>query len=107
MKRTKKLLALLLALAMAFTTLVMPALAVDEDEGIMPLGGSGYCSDCGAEVELHVSTRGPTAINASPHDNVAIRHIHEVTVWVEHYHCTACGYDGRRSWQTELCRGGQ
>ena len=46
MKKTKKMLALILALMMAFTTLVMPAMAAGEDEGIMPRRPWGVCPYC-------------------------------------------------------------
>ena len=44
-------LALILALMMAFTTLVMPALAAGEDEGIMPRKPAYQCSYCGGGAE--------------------------------------------------------
>ena len=48
MKKTRKLLALVLALMMAFSCMAMPAMAHgDEDEGIMPLGEVGTCPYCG------------------------------------------------------------
>lgn len=47
MKRTKKLLALALALMMAFSCMAMPAMAHgDEDEGIMPLYEVHVCPKC-------------------------------------------------------------
>ncbi len=48
MKRTKRLLALVLAMMMAFAMLAMPAAAHgDEDEGIMPLGITRRCTEPG------------------------------------------------------------
>ena len=53
MKRTKNFLALILALMMAFSCMVMPAMAaadVTNDE-VMPLGLKGYCTGCGRIVD--------------------------------------------------------
>lgn len=47
MKRTKRMLALVLAMMMAFAMLAIPAAAHgDEDEGIMPLYEVGICPYC-------------------------------------------------------------
>lgn len=54
MKKTKKLAALVLAMAMVFSCMVMPAMAHDhDDEGIMPMIERAICSRCGGEAELH------------------------------------------------------
>ena len=63
MKHTKKLLALVLAMLMAFSLLAVTAAAADaeehehtcaaccEDEGIMPIGEAGFCPYCGWPAE--------------------------------------------------------
>ena len=51
MKLTKKLLALVLALMMAFSTLVMPAMAAEND-GIMPRMPVTRCPHCGGGAEI-------------------------------------------------------
>ena len=51
MKLTKKLLALVLALMMAFSTLVMPAMAAENDE-IMPRKPAYLCSYCNGAAEM-------------------------------------------------------
>lgn len=52
MKRTKKLLAMALALMMAFSCMAMPAMAAGEDEGIMPLGEHMQCLLCGRDIAI-------------------------------------------------------
>ena len=63
MKRTKKLLALVMAMVMAFSLMAVTAAAADaeehehkcaaccEDDGIMPAGTMGYCPYCGGVAE--------------------------------------------------------
>ena len=63
MKRTKKLLALVLAMLMAFSLMAVTAAAADaeehehtcaaccEDEGIMPVVTYGFCPYCGGPAE--------------------------------------------------------
>ena len=54
MKKTKKLLALVLAMMMAFSLMAMPAMAVAaDDDGIMPVGTMIQCDRCGAWVEFY------------------------------------------------------
>lgn len=54
MKKTKKLLALFLALMMALSCMVMPAMAHGhEDDGIMPLYEINPCPRCGKNAEYH------------------------------------------------------
>lgn len=53
MKRTKKLLAMALAVMMAFSCMAMPAMAHgDEDEGIMPLRPMAVCPYCNRSCEV-------------------------------------------------------
>ena len=55
MKRTKKLLALVLAMMMAFTALVLPAAAHgDEDNGVMPLHEVISCPICRNSVPVTI-----------------------------------------------------
>lgn len=57
MKKTRKLLALVLAMVMAFSCMVMPAMAHDhDDEGIMPMIERTICSRCGGAAEFHERT---------------------------------------------------
>ncbi|MBD5170329.1 MAG: hypothetical protein HDT20_09490 [Oscillibacter sp.] len=52
MKRTKKLLALVMAMVMAFSCMTMPAMAHGhEDDGIMPLVERIRCPQCGGGAE--------------------------------------------------------
>lgn len=85
MKRTKKLLALVLALAMAFTTLVIPAAAHgDEDEGIMPLYEVGRCPKCGQYGQVVRESYSHTYQVSSCRDRAGT-HNHTETVHSDYY----------------------
>jgi hypothetical protein len=93
MKRTKRLLALVLAMMMAFAMLAMPAAAHgDEDEGIMPLGQTRTCLQCkvgavssyfATEIEEVYPTCG----------NCNYPHLHVRTYRVAREACNSCSYD--------------
>lgn len=58
MKKMKKLLALVLAMMMAFSCMAMPTMAHGhDDEGIMPLVERTVCPRCGGAAEYHVNER--------------------------------------------------
>ncbi len=58
MKKTRKLLALVLAMMMAFSCMAMPAMAAgDEGEGIMPRKPVYTCAECGGYAEMRTSER--------------------------------------------------
>lgn len=107
MKKTKRLLALVLAMMMAFSLLAMPAMAAGDDEGIMPLHPMIRCENCGEWTDAYQSESDPFPSTAQPHGKVEIEHVHFVTVHKEWYHCGACGHEGMRVWQTYVCYGGQ
>lgn len=111
MKKTKKLAALFLALMMALSCMVMPAMAAGEDEddeGIMLLGAVKPCQNCGEMVEIIIQEIGPSIVDAAPHGNVEIWHKHEILARYESYHCFACEHEMHHS-RTILiaCGGGQ
>lgn len=92
MKKFKKPLALILALMMAFSAMVIPAGAADEDEGIMPLGPAMRCP-CGGTISLYYGTpyttyeNYPAGCSAHPGEG----HFHELRCRDEYYRCDTCG----------------
>lgn len=96
MKHTKKLLALVLAMMMAFSMLAIPAMAVsDEDEGIMPLGEVRDCPECGqtADARRTYYTDGPFESAASCGGGPVIHH-HCIRTYHYRLTCRSCSYDG-------------
>ena len=95
MKKTKKLFALALALMVAFSTLVMPAMAADEDYGIMPLRPVIQCEVCyGSSPRISLTEeKSPSdayRVNSCPSLNEAHTHVPYRTVEV--YQCERCGH---------------
>lgn len=91
MKTMKRIVTLALALMMAFSTLVMPAMAANEDEGIMPHVGGHDCPNCAPG---YVTTRTKTVtrdayVFCSACDSV---HRHIRTYLVTYSTCDSCGY---------------
>ena len=104
MKKTKKLLALVLAIVMAFAMLAIPAAAHgDEDEGIMPLYVVGKCS-CGGTITSTsrvLRTYSSTVYSCPAHPGHT--HTHSYT---EVYHltsCDSCTYSTERTSTDESC----
>ncbi len=93
MKRTKRLLALVLAMMMAFAMLAMPAAAHgDEDEGIMPLVTVRKCTEpnCTGKVTRRTVTRYMTEMRTCEY--CSIRHRHDIPYTVDTDECDTCSY---------------
>ena len=89
MKRTKKMLALFLAMVMAFSTLVIPAMAAGDDGGIMPRRPVMDCPKCGKSVEYNVSSVKIVDEWLDKCPKLNAPHWHEVTTTLYSY---ACGH---------------
>ena len=77
MRKMKKLAALCLAMLMAVSCMVMPAMAADD--GIMPLGPAYRCSVCGAEADMFTSTQsGEIRVNSC--NAVKKEHYHDTII---------------------------
>lgn len=93
MKKTKRLLALVLAMMMAFSLLAMPAMAAGDDEGIMPLAMEGMCIKCNAIRGIvyrkaeYVRTKVNVVCSKNPH-----HHTHDVYRDVVQYDCGHTDY---------------
>lgn len=86
MKRTKKLLALALAMMMALSCMAMPAMAHgDEDEGIMPLYEESTCPKHG--VMERVTSRESTRLVPANHGIGAHDHYQRIITYTYE-----CGY---------------
>ena len=95
MKRTKKLLALVLAMMMAFTTLVLPAAAHgSEDEGVMPLSLQRPCTEpyCSGTVTSRTETRYTRTEFRNGCDKCSYSHYHKVPYSVDIEECNSCPY---------------
>ncbi|MDE7218129.1 MAG: hypothetical protein K2O45_00660 [Oscillospiraceae bacterium] len=93
MKKTRKLLALVLALMMAFSCMVMPAMAHgDEDEGIMLLPAVRPCteSNCSGVVTMRTITRYMQWETTCKDCNYP--HMHRVPYLVDIEYCDSCSY---------------
>ncbi len=93
MKRTKKLLALVLALMMAFSCMAMPAMAHgDGDEGIMPLAAVRPCTEpnCSGTVTFRTVTRYLDWETTC--DKCSYRHMHRVPYLADIEYCDSCSY---------------
>lgn len=66
---------MVLALMMALSCMAMPAMAA-EDEEIMPLKPSGYCSKCGEFGSYHESNNTLREVSIFTCDNKIIPHKH-------------------------------
>ena len=96
MKRTKKLLALVLAMVMAFTTLVLPA-AAHGDEGVMPLYVVRECPNCRGTVREGATVITPSQMVVTDCDLKPYPHTHYVYLEETPYYCTSCPYSGTYS----------
>lgn len=85
MKKTKRLLALVLAMMMAFSLLAMPAMAAGDDEGIMPLYEESTCPKHGVMERVSITTSKKT--DEVMHNGTL--HNHTTTTTKYTY---ACGY---------------
>lgn len=93
MKKTKRLLALVLAMMMAFSLLAMPAMAAGDDEGIMPLGIQAFCARCSEmrgvvyRDSVYVRTKVNVVCGKNSH-----HHTHDVYRDVVEYDCGHTDY---------------
>lgn len=97
MKKTKKLLAMALALMMAFSCMAMPAMAHDdEDEAIMPLGPGFTCTTCGrlasySGTEKSYREDESYRVGIAECPNISVAHTHLPYDIMEVYRCANCG----------------
>lgn len=98
MKRTKKLLAMVLALMMALSCMAMPAMAHgDGDEGIMPLKPAYQCRVCyGAAtyngIEHSVRASDSYRVGPGKCPQISVEHTHRPYDIMEVYRCGNCGW---------------
>ena len=104
MKRTKKLFALALALLVAFSTLVTPAMAAGED-GIMPMVGGHDCPSCAIGYATSY-TRTETDEVHTPCYVCEYAHLHEKTYRRTYDSCNRCSYNVMiaETLLTDVCR---
>lgn len=91
MKKTRELLALALAMMMALSCMVMPAMAAgDEDEGIMPLYEVGRCPYCGVSGRITRESYTHTTKKSCEKSSNAHKHT-ERYIFIDY---TECGHTG-------------
>lgn len=92
MKKFKKPLALILALMMAFSAMVIPAGAADEDEGIMPYPAARPCSNpnCGGSVSPYSTVESDTKYQTC--SLCSYSHPHSVKYRCYYEGCSSCSY---------------
>ncbi len=88
MKKSKKLVSLLLALAFAFSLMATTALAAEPQGVVLP----GTCPHCGEFAAITGSTERILFFelricSLNPH-----AHVHGIERWTEYYDCSICGY---------------
>lgn len=94
MKSMKRIVTLALALMMAFSTLVMPAMATNEDEGIMPRKPTIYCDLCHTGSATRISSErdynyaGGRHVNSC--SNMSAPHTHIPYRLIDTYVCDNC-----------------
>ena len=106
MKRTKKLLVLVLAMMMAFTALVLPA-AAHGDEGIMLLGEVIKCPDCSGIADVTSTPKlftGEISVFYCPKNPVP--HIHKQYAYTKIATCrdATCGYSKSTPMASSECK---
>lgn len=80
MKQMKKLAALVLAMVMAFSCMVVPAMAAgDEGEGIMPRKPVYTCAECGGYAEMSTSER-TGSMQVESCSDVHKKHYHDAII---------------------------
>lgn len=91
MKKTKKLLAMVLALMMALSCMAMPAMAA-EDEEIMPFAVGRDCTEpnCSGIVSLRTLSR--TMNWNTTCEKCSYEHLHKVRYSVDIESCNTCSY---------------
>ena len=103
MKRTKKLLALVLAMMMAFSIMAVTA-AAHGDEGVMPLYDVARCS-CGGTVTRTSTPIGSYKGQVTGCDSHrAVSHTHNYVVMHNHTQCDSCN-SSTRDWTTNVDSG--
>lgn len=103
MKKMNRLASLLLALLMAFSCTVVPAMAAEEDE-IMPLKPYMRCPNCAGAAETFTDTY-ETYFSAYC-DKVVGSHRHAYIYTTRSYSCIDCGDSGSSTTRDEMCLGG-
>lgn len=107
MKKTKRLLALVLAMMMAFSLLAMPAMAAGDDEGIMPLIEHSHCPKCGAAgahgtkvdtEDTRIQADSPCGTEGTPKV-----HSHCIRYDIEEWECPDCGLFTQRGTSYRYC----
>ena len=105
MKRIKRLLALALAMMMAFAMMAIPAAAHgEEDEGIVPLYVVGKCT-CGGTItrtSAQIGLYNGKVAGCSTHP--ATDHTHHYIVMHNHSACDSCN-NATKDWTTNVDSG--
>lgn len=94
MKKTRKLLALLMVLAIMLSMLILPASAAEiEEEVVSPYYVAAICKYCGGSAKrVTVSEDSETVkVSTSKCDVIPLDHYHEVTTYVYYVDCSDCG----------------
>lgn len=92
MKKSKRILALVLVLALAFTSFAMLASA-DTAEGIQPRGIS--CPECGTWVDTRYEREFITQVWVGSCSNRSYGHYHNINNVYEVENCSNCSYYNR------------
>lgn len=92
MKKTRKLLALVLAMLMALSCMAVPAMAHEDEEEIMPLGEVIRCQKCGGVAD--VTRTGPLYVGTTEVycPIVGGYHMHDVFNSYVFSECRDCGH---------------
>lgn len=101
MKKTRKLLALVLAMLMAFSCMAMPAMAHENDEGIMQRGPVYKCTQCHNGSVSTYQFRDTVTVYRTCR-SCSYMHPHAVTYLCTHEACNNCTYDAEVSAPEEV-----
>lgn len=91
MTKIKKRLALMMALVMAMTTLILPASAANVEDEVVPCAVTRFCSTCGGDVtqrRLLVATR---KVDVSSCNKSSSEHDHTLNTYDVYDTCVNCG----------------
>lgn len=104
MKRIKKLLSLVLMIAIALSVFALPASAAVR-EPAQPNYGITLCPKCEA-LTLQVYTTKTTGTPTVQYcENYSYPHQHREVITVTNYYCSTCGYTNRTEKTVETCLG--
>lgn len=105
MKRTKKLLALVLALAMSFATLVTPAMAAKRDDGniAVPCSVCGHCMQATLQLATDPMVRRTYTVGGC--QKTEMSHQHTLITQTQWDKCPNCSYQTNPNviYREEIC----